>query len=363
MKRLWFNLERIKAGIPLALLVCALTACAWLPTPQQKKQVIPVYPPPPAQPRFTYERTLRSSIDVVKEDATARFRRLATGEERRGEGLAKPFDVVARSGRVYVGDTVRRAVIVFDIRNGKFFEIGKEEPGKLYMPLGLAIDAAGNLYVCDGTAKRVTVYDKTGKFLRAIGGSEYFHRPSGLAVDAAGTRVYVVDTGGVTSQEHRVRVFDSHSGKHLLDIGKRGNGIGEFNLPREAVVAPNGLLYVVDGGNFRVQVFRQDGRFVRSFGAIGRRPGQFSRPKGIAVDPHGNIYVVDAAFGNVQMFTPEGQLLMSIGDRGARDGPGHYMLPAGINVDETGRVYVVDQFYRKVDIYRPVTAKEATNHK
>ena len=54
---------------------------------------------------------------------------------------------------------------------------------------------------------------------------------------------------------------------------------------------------------------------------------------------------------------------MSIGDRGARDGPGHYMLPAGINVDETGRVYVVDQFYRKVDIYRPVTAKEATNHK
>jgi sugar lactone lactonase YvrE len=118
-------------------------------------------------------------------------------------------------------------------------------------------------------------------------------------------------------------------------------------------VDPDGLLYVTDGGNFRVQVFDQEGRFVRTWGSPGRRLGQFSRPKGIALDPQGNVYVADAAFGNFQIFTAQGALLMFIGERSTTPGPAKYMLPAGIDVDQDGRVYMVDQFFRKIDIFRP----------
>ena len=119
------------------------------------------------------------------------------------------------------------------------------------------------------------------------------------------------------------------------------------------MVGADGLLYVVDGGNFRVQVFDANGKFVRTFGAIGRQGGQFSRPKEIAADAQGNIYVADSAFGNFQIFDRNGVLLLDVGSRGNVDGPAKFMLPSGIAVDTDGRVYVVDEFFRKVEVFRP----------
>ncbi len=349
-------LLRIAVAAGLALGIVGLTGCTTATEAPPANVVIPVYPPPPEKPRYIYERTIHSSLDVVKEDSTSAFRRFATGEQPRGEGFAKPFDIVVHHGRMFVGDTVRRTVMVFDpAGTGRFFELGREEPGRLFLPLGIAKDRDGNIYVCDGTARRVVIYDRDGHFLRAIGGQKYFSRPSGVAVDPDGSRVFVVDTGGVDSPDHHVLVFDAITGELIQTIGRRGTGDGEFNLPRDAVISPyNNLLYVVDGGNFRVQVFTLDGKFVRKFGSIGRRSGQFARPKGITVDRWGNVYVVDAAFGNVQIFDPDGRLLMFIGARGNRDRPGAFMLPAGVDIDEAdGRLYLVDQFFRKVEVFRP----------
>jgi DNA-binding beta-propeller fold protein YncE len=114
-----------------------------------------------------------------------------------------------------------------------------------------------------------------------------------------------------------------------------------------------GRLYVVDGGNFRVQIFNADGTYRDSFGGVGRQLGNFARPKEIATDPDGNVYVADAAFGNFQIFSPEGDLLMFVGTRSERGGPGEYILPSGIAVDEDGRIFFVDQWFAKVDVFRP----------
>lgn len=331
-----------------------LAACA-APSPPAQKVEIPVFPPPPEEARFIYERGLYSSADVVKEDKNADLRRLLTGENTRvGEGLGKPYGVAVFHGRVYVSDTATHMVAVFDIPGQRFFWIGEDDPGRLVTPIGLDVDGKGNLYVVDNATKQVQVYDRDGKYLRTLAGDKnWFERPSGIAVDAEGSRIYVVDTGGVTSDQHRVRVFDAQSGAHLLDIGKRGSGPGDLNLPRDVTIGQDGLLYVVDGGNFRVQVFRPDGTFERTFGAIGRRGGQFSRPKEVAADGQGNIYIVDSAFGNFQIFQADGRLLLSVGSRSERDGMAKYMLPSGIAIDGDGRVYIVDQFFRKVDVYRP----------
>lgn len=334
------------AGV-LLLAGCAVT------TQAPKVQEIPVFPAAPDEARFIYERTLYSSADVAKEDKNAELKRFLTGETKTGEGLGKPYGVAVFHGRVFVSDTGLHSVAVFDIPGQRFFRIGEDDLGKLVTPIGLDVDGKGNLYVVDSGAKLVQVYDQDGKYLRTLAGGKWFLRPSGIAVDAEGSRIYVVDTGGVSSQEHRVRVFDAQSGEHLLDIGKRGTEPGELNLPRDVTVGQDGLLYVVDGGNFRVQVFRPDGTFVRVFGGIGRQGGQFSRPKEVASDMAGNVYIVDSAFGNFQIFTPDGQLLLSVGSRSEKDGMAKYMLPSGIAIDGDGRVYMVDQYFRKVDIYRP----------
>lgn len=322
--------------------------------------VPPAYPPPPEKPRFIYERTLRTSFDVKESSAMERFKTFATGSVGSGYGLQKPYGVAVYQGRVYVTDTVQRVVLVFDVPGKDFLIIGQEGAGQLVKPIGVAIDRNnGTLYVADNSAKRVVVFDKDGKYLRAIGGSEYFRRPSGVAVSPDGSQIYVVDTGGVDSQEHHMYIFDAFSGEHLKTVGERGTEFGQFNLPLQAAAAPDGTIYVVDGGNFRIQGFTPDGSYKNTFGAIGRRSGQFSRPKGIATDKDGNVYVVDAAFGNFQIFNSQGQLLLFVGDRGFDGKPGEYMLPAGVAVDEDGRVYMVDQYFKKVDVFRPADLPES----
>lgn len=342
---------QIFKNVLMGLALLLLAACA-------AEQVVekfepPVYPPPPEEARFIYERTLLSSADVQREDVESSWKRALTGEVVTGEGLGKPFGIAVHEGRVYVGDTQKRAVLVFDFPQGKYYEIGANRPGELAKPLGMDHDANGNLYVVDGSARVVQVYDPDGKHLRVLGKPELFSRPSGLAVEPSGKRIFVVDTGGVSSNWHRVMVLDGATGEELYHFAERGAEDGQLNLPRDAVWGPDGLVYVVDGGNFRVQVFSPEGEFVKGFGDVGRRAGQFSRPKGIDVDAQGNLYVVDAAFGNFQVFSASGELLLGVGSRGNRGAPGAFQLPAGIAIDEDGRVYVGDQYFRKIDIFRP----------
>ena len=349
--------QRLTYAAASLVVTTLIVSCAPIPQVPTTRVERLVFPSPPDEPRFVYERSIYSSADVVPDSDDASLRRALTGESRRGEGLAKPYAVAVHRGRIFLSDSVERFVKVFDIAEGRHFKIGEDDPGRLSKPLGIDVDAQGHLYVADITQKVVMIYDRDGKFLRKIGGGQHFDRVTSVTVDPSGERIYAVDIGGVDSENHRVRVFDAVSGKHLQDIGKRGSGPGEFNLPRDLAIGQNGKLYVVDGGNFRVQIFDRSGQYLQSFGAVGRQLGNFARPKEIATDRDGNLYVVDTAYGNFQVFNADGELLLFVGDRSERDGPAKYMLPSGIYVDEDGRVYMVDQWFRKLDVFRPVALK------
>lgn len=349
-----------RRALLLACMVAASSAmifggCAQIgdTTASQPKKRTLVFPGPPDEPRFIYERTITSSADVENDTSDDAFRRIVTGAQRTGHFMSKPYAVAVHRGRVFVSDTAELRVKVFDVPAGKYFTIGEEEPGQLAKPLGLDVDRAGRLYVADATHKMIFIYNRDGKFLRKIGGSDLFDRISSVTVDPSGQRIYVVDIGGVKSENHRIRVFETATGRHIRDIGKRGSEPGEFNLPRDMAIGKDGRLYVVDGGNFRVQIFNEDGTFHSSFGAVGRQLGNFARPKEIATDKDGNVYVADAAFGNFQIFDPDGELLMFIGSRSEQGGPAQYILPSGIAVDEDGRVFFVDQWFSKIDVFRP----------
>jgi DNA-binding beta-propeller fold protein YncE len=129
-------------------------------------------------------------------------------------------------------------------------------------------------------------------------------------------------------------------------MGETGSKAGQLFQPTNLTLAPDGSLYVVDTGNFRIQQFSPDGEFIRAFGRIGTGAGTFSRPKGIALDHGGRFYVVDAAFENVQILDQTGAALMFFGAPGGeRDS---INLPTVVKIDydnvEYFQEFVADGF-------------------
>lgn len=348
--------SRHSAALPALGLVVALAACTGTLDKHANAPAL-YWPTPPETPRFAFDTALRNPSDIVENNEANRFRRLVAGDADPQPAFEKPFGVAARRGRIYVTDTVTRSVAVFDVPRRRFFRLGLRAPGTLLKPVGIALDGKMRVYVADVSARKVSVYDGLGLFLREIGNAADLERPTGVAVENSGERVYVVDRGGNESLNHRVVAYDG-TGRKLFVIGTRGSAEGEFNVPVQAAVTPDGTLYVLDSGNFRIQAFDRDGRFLRAWGKAGSEFGDFARPRGIAVDGEGNIYVTDAAFGNFQIFNPAGQLLLPVGRHDDSDKPGRYALPGGIAVDETGRVYVVDQYFRKVEVIRRLSEEE-----
>ena len=188
-----------------------------------------VWPAPPEEPRFAYERSIYGSDDVIGASEDSAMKLLLTGEQRTSMGFKKPYGVGVNRGRVFVSDTADMVVKVFDVPESKYFTIGDSEKldlnQRLVKPIGISVDGSGNLYVADAATKFVMVYDRDGAFLRKFGGESFFDRLASVTVDKKGERAYVVDIGGADSMKHRIRVFDAQTGKHLFDIGKqRGSG-------------------------------------------------------------------------------------------------------------------------------------------
>jgi len=140
-------------------------------------------------------------------------------------------------------------------------------------------------------------------------------------------------------------------------FGGFGAGEGQFTDPRNAAVGPDGLLYVLDSGNHRVQVFDQDGLFVRSWGSQGAGPGQFQEPWGIAVGSDGSVYVADTWNHRIQKFTTEGEFITMWGTFGATDGtlgtPGVFWGPRAMAIDAEGNLYVTDTGNKRVQKFSP----------
>jgi len=102
-----------------------------------------------------------------------------------------------------------------------------------------------------------------------------------LDVDALG-RIWVLE-----GQAKEIRVFDSE-GRHVRTVGQEGGGPGEFNNPAHAAFGPEGHLWVVDPPNNRVSVIDTTGAFLASHRMEG---GFFLQPWPGGFDLDGNYYL------------------------------------------------------------------------
>ena len=174
-------------------------------------------------------------------------------------------------------------------------------PGELGMPRAAAVNAHGEIYVCEYTvSERVQHFSAhggkcLGSFGRPGGGPGEFSRAEGLGIDSQG-RIYVAD-----SCNHRIQIF-SGDGKFLRAYGRAGSGAGQLSYPYDVQVDPSGLQFVCEFGNSRVQIFDVNDHPLEILGGPGGAPGQFSNPWGLALDSKGNLYVADAMNNRVQKF-------------------------------------------------------------
>ncbi len=307
-----------------------------------EKPVDLVWPNPPETPRIKYIRTLSQVSEFG--NSSQSWLEYLFGEDASGT-MAKPYGVATdQEGRVYVTDSGQGVVWVFDEKNKKVSFLGTSGQGRLNQPIGIAVDNRGIIFVSDVALQRVFGFDRDGKLVVAIGQKGELANPSGLAIDRLSGRLYVADP-----RNHKIRVYNSADGKFLFEFGKRGKEDGELNFPTN-LSSRNGKLYVSDTGNFRIQIFDLEGKFLKKFGDIGDSPGQLARPRGVATDSESHIYVADAAFDNFQIFDEEGKLYLFVGAAGHR--PGYFWLPAGMHIDDQDRIYVVDSYNRRVQVFQ-----------
>jgi DNA-binding beta-propeller fold protein YncE len=320
--------------------LCILLLAASCTTKAPERTEDLVWPPPPEEPKIRFVRAYCCLDDFGKSGTDAWLESLfgASGSLR----MSKPYGITTdANGKLYVTDTGFRTVWVFDERAKKVTMLGA---GALGTPIGVAVDGKGRAFVSDARGQRVYAYDPSGKQIMVLGQKDEFGNPAGLAIDRASNRLYVAN-----SKLHKIRVYDTETGKFLFDIGGRGSEEGKLNFPTNLFIK-SGKIYVSDTGNFRVQLYDLDGRFLKTFGKVGDRFGEFSRPRGIGVDSEGHIYVADSAFDNFQIFDEEGRILLFVGARGST--PGFFSIPAGLHIDERDRIYVADQYNNRVQVFQ-----------
>ena len=236
-------------------------------------------------------------------------------------------------------------------------------------PSGVTTDAAGNVYVADIDNHKIRKITPAGVvstlagsgiygFADGIGTASQFRFPVGVATDAAGN-VYVADT-----DNQRIRkitpagVVSTIAGSSNAGFANGTGSAANFNQPRALVTDAAGNIYVADRLNYKIRKITPAGVVSTFAGStLGFADGtgtaaQFNQPYGLAIDAAGNIYVADSVNNRIRKITPTGVVSTLAGSTlGFADGTGtaaQFNYPTGLAIDAVGNLYVGDTFNDKI---------------
>ncbi|WP_263382071.1 NHL domain-containing protein [Granulicella arctica] len=256
--------------------------------------------------------------------------------------------------------------------------------GQLNGPTGVAVDAAGNLFISDSKNNRIREVSAATTLLSTIAGtgasgyagdngyaaSATLNNPTGIALDNTGV-LYVADTGN-----HALRAFSTHNGivVTLAGTGRQGYAgdgsvpqLALLNAPSAVAIDLNGNIFVADTGNAVIRkvtpilagIINFQGSISTYAGVTGGSSNSgdggpaisadLLTPTGVATDAAGDLYI--AAGNQVRMVAPSGTITTIAG----RNGPGSYsgegasavaaLIPGpaqSLAVDPIGNVYLSD---------------------
>jgi sugar lactone lactonase YvrE len=306
-----------------------------------------------------------------------------------GDGNTSAGGVAVDSaGNVYIGDAgndrVRRVTA-----GGLIYTVSSS----LFYPIGIAVDPAGNLFIADTGNSRVLKVTVDG-VVRIVAGngrlgysgdggqatSASLNAPTGIAVDAAGN-LYIADLFN-----NRVRkvttdgVIRAVAGSGIPGFAGDGGPAASalLNNPYGVAVDASGSLYIADRGNNCIRKVAADGSISTiagngTFGFSGDGGPAFSAqlnsPIGVALDAAGNIFIADTGNDRVREIASDG-VIRTVAGNGAfgfsgDGGPATSAkigYIAGIAVDSAGNLFIADtdnHRVRKVSVNPPVSSDPA----
>ena len=296
---------------------------------------------------------------------------LSVGVDAQGRIL-----VAARGGRqvLRVGGDQAALPVAGNGRIRASGDGGMASNASLFVPMGLVYDKVGNLYIADqrnhlvrrvrpdGTMETVAGTGRAG--FAGDGGDALraeLDRPSGLALDAAGN-LYIVDAGN-----HRVRrvrgdgVIATMAGDGEAGFaGDEGPGwAARLSAPAALAFDGTGNLYIADSGNGRIRRLRADGTIETVAGDGGdnatgaggpARQTTLALPVDLALARNGDLLIADAGTHRIYRLT-DGALLRPVAGSATGAGRGAdgsaavtaaLNIPNGIAVDGAGGLYIAD---------------------
>ena len=301
-----------------------------------------------------------------------------------GTGAAARFDrpfgvAVDGTGNVYVADqlndTIRKvtaAGVVTTLAGAAGVAGSADGAGaaaRFNAPTGVAVDAAGNVYVADhfnSVIRKITAAGVVTTLAGAAGvlgsadgtgAAARFAFPFGVAVDRAGT-VYVADTSNATVRKvSAAGVVTTLAGTAGMIGSTDGAGAAaRFNAPFGVAADRAGNVYVADANNSTVRKVTAAGVVTTLAGTAGMTgaadgtgsAARFDGAIGLAIDRAGNAFIADTSNHTIRKITAAGAvttLAGLAGLRGSVDGTGgsaRFRDPAGIARDGAGNVYIAD---------------------
>jgi DNA-binding beta-propeller fold protein YncE len=230
---------------------------------------------------------------------------------------------------------------------------------------GITIDGKDNVWLAGNGGNTVLKFSKDGKFLLQIGkngaskgnkDTANLSRPAEVEVDMAANEVYVADGYG----NRRVIVYDADKGTFKRMWGAYGKPpTDDPNVTYDpakplstnwqtvhcATLANDGLVYVCDRVNDRIQVFKKDGTYIKEVQIAKRTLGDgvtfdiaFSKDKEQRL-----MYVADGANHRVwQLLREPLQVLTHIGNGGRY--PGQFYATHNVSLDSKGNLYTVETY-------------------
>jgi peptidylamidoglycolate lyase len=244
-------------------------------------------------------------------------------------------------------------VLCFDGQTGQ--QISAWGANVFFSPHGLRIDQQDNVWVTDVGRHQIMKFTHDGKLLLELGekgasgwDARHFNKPTDIALAPDGS-FYVSDGYG----NSRVAKF-SASGQFEFEWGKKGSGPGEFNLPHGITLDRDERVYVADRSNSRVQVFDKNGKFIAAW-----KSAALGRPWAITFAPNGHLYVVDG--GDLAVWPPDRAQLLQLDREGnilakwSRYGnyDGQLYWPHDIAVGKDGAVYTGEILGRRAQKFMP----------
>ena len=207
----------------------------------------------------------------------------------------------------------------------------------------------------------VIKFSPEGKVLMTLGKPgvkgnppEALTEPTDVLVDHGNGDVYVAESHTDVEDPKlvgRISVFDK-TGKFLRTIGKTGLGPGEFRTPHGIEFDSQGRLIVADRHNHRIQILTKDGKYIAEY-------REFSRASGLAIDKNDTIYVADSE-SNAERHPgwkrgirigslKDGKVTAFIPPHAASDADG--AMGEGIAIDAAGNIFTAEANLRGVTKY------------